>query len=364
MLNQILKQIPRTRCEHLVSKSGADRAAKGLPNWSQLAAKLTWQLGHIQYLRQVGSGRRRRVGDPAPTGSARSTRSLPPCVNTDRARERFDEAFNRSGVWRVDSTRPLRKSRRAKRCLTLRQLLDQDGHLFSLRPMCEVAAREMNAASRAALASSSGVLDGGGYSDYWLFALQTGNGVYISARLKDKVLLEIVDGCAAPRDWDSPTSQIIQPKYEACPGNAVLCAAEYRADWRRCRQNLGAPDQPREPAHLSRRRLVPERWQATPFFKSAKQYRKIQAFFGASPGAVKNQIWTVLTAMLLLRHPQVPFRLGVSRSRLAAQPRISRFTHRRSHTGFKEPIAVSPGPSSSLRHRLWPLPTSGNTTAA
>jgi len=47
-------------------------------------------------------------------------------------------------------------------------------------------------------------------------------------------------------------------------------------------------------------RLYKLRWQVELFFKWIKQHLRIKAFFGVSENAVRIQVWTALSAYLLL----------------------------------------------------------------
>jgi len=48
--------------------------------------------------------------------------------------------------------------------------------------------------------------------------------------------------------------------------------------------------------------LYKTRWRIESFFKMIKQYLRIKTFIGTSRNAVMCQIWTAMTAILLLQH--------------------------------------------------------------
>ena len=48
-----------------------------------------------------------------------------------------------------------------------------------------------------------------------------------------------------------------------------------------------------------------DRWQIELFFKTIRQSLRIKTFIGLSENAVQTQIWTALTAMVLLRYLQL-----------------------------------------------------------
>jgi IS4 transposase len=47
-------------------------------------------------------------------------------------------------------------------------------------------------------------------------------------------------------------------------------------------------------------KLYKSRWQVELFFKWIKQYLRIKSFFGTTPNAVKTQVWTAVSAYVLV----------------------------------------------------------------
>ena len=65
------------------------------------------------------------------------------------------------------------------------------------------------------------------------------------------------------------------------------------------------------------------------FFKALKQLCKIKTFVGTNANTVKTQVWTALTAMLLLRFLQLRSQFGWALSNLLAllRQRSARGSH-------------------------------------
>jgi IS4 transposase len=83
-----------------------------------------------------------------------------------------------------------------------------------------------------------------------------------------------------------------------------------------------------------------QRWQIEIFFKAIKQNLRIKTFVGTSANALKIQIWTALTAILLLKFFQLKARCGWSLSRLVALIRMHLFTYRDLWTWLAAPFVV------------------------
>lgn len=62
--------------------------------------------------------------------------------------------------------------------------------------------------------------------------------------------------------------------------------------------------------------IYKQRWQIEIFFKWVKQHLKIKKFFGRSKNAVLTQVWTALTAMLIIAFYKFKARLGLSLSEI------------------------------------------------
>ena len=81
-----------------------------------------------------------------------------------------------------------------------------------------------------------------------------------------------------------------------------------------------------------------ERWQIELFFKALKQHLKVKTFVGTTENALRIQIWTALTALLLLKWLQYLSHVSWSFSNLATMLRLNLFAYRDLLQWLKEPF--------------------------
>ena len=79
-------------------------------------------------------------------------------------------------------------------------------------------------------------------------------------------------------------------------------------------------------------------WQIELFFKAIKQNLRIKTFVGTSENALYIQIWTALTAMLLIKFLQLKSKFAWSFSNLVAFLRWNFFTYRDLWAWLNEPF--------------------------
>jgi len=84
--------------------------------------------------------------------------------------------------------------------------------------------------------------------------------------------------------------------------------------------------------------IYKDRWEIELFFKTIKQHLKIKTFVGTSENAIRIQIWTALTALLLLRWLHHLSQAAWSFSVLASILRLSLFVYRPLLDWLKHPF--------------------------
>jgi hypothetical protein len=87
-----------------------------------------------------------------------------------------------------------------------------------------------------------------------------------------------------------------------------------------------------------------DRWEIELYFKTIKQHLKIKTFVGTSENAIRIQIWTALTALLLLRWLHHLSQAAWSFSVLAPMLRLSLFVYRPMLDWLKHPFGQPPEP--------------------
>jgi hypothetical protein len=77
-------------------------------------------------------------------------------------------------------------------------------------------------------------------------------------------------------------------------------------------------------------------------FIALKQTLKIKTFVGTSAKAVRTQVWTALTAMLVLKYLQLKSKVSWSLSNLAALPRPQLFFYGDLWVWLDDPFQAPP----------------------
>jgi IS4 transposase len=88
--------------------------------------------------------------------------------------------------------------------------------------------------------------------------------------------------------------------------------------------------------------IYKQRWQIELFFKALKQNLRIKTFVGTSANAVRIQIWTALTAIVLFKLLQFRSRLGWALSNLVALLRLNLFTYKDLWKWIDDPYSHPP----------------------
>lgn len=353
IFSQLLAIFSRAQFETAVRRHDAERGAKGFDCWTQFVAMLFCQLGRAHSLREICGGLASVEGKLQHLGvgnaPARSTLSY---ANAHRPAGLFEDVFYsllgrcqalvgsrkfrfKNKLYSLDATVidlclsvfDWAKFRRAKGAIKLHLLLDHDGYLPTFCLMTEGRVHEINVARNLELPSGAVVVMDRGYVDYlWLDALDA-QGVFFVTRLKENALFSV------EAQLSEPKGNILADDIIHLPGSGKSLNAD------RVVRRVVVWDEVNEReivlltnnfklAASTIAALYKERWQIELFFKALKQNLKIKTFIGTSANAVRIQIWTALTAILLLKYLQLRSRLKWSLSNLVALLRLNLFVHR------------------------------------
>ena len=396
MFSQILKLIPRTDFERIVTETGAQYRSKGLSSWSQFVGMLFCQLGRAHSLREIEGGLKSCEGKLAHLGIQVPARSSLSYANGHRPWQLFEKVFYglfdivaakavgkkkfrfKNKLVSLDSTvidlclslYDWAKFRRTKGAVKLHLVLDHDGYLPCFGIITEGKVADVKAAHQMHFASGTIVVDGPrpapdrGYNDYRLFAQWTDAGVYFVTRMKDNALFEVVEEREWPEASHPPHNrgilkdQIIRLTGTGAKAKCPNLLRRVEA----VREDTGGilvflthhgPRPPRLGLGASTiAAIYKDRWQIELFFKALKQNLKIKTFVGTSANAVKTQIWTALISMLLLRYLQLSSRFGWSLANLVALLRMNLFTHRDLMAWLDQPFATPPDPQDNRQTEL------------
>jgi hypothetical protein len=372
LFNQLLQHFPRSEFAALVKKHGAEHAAKGFTCWTQFVSMLFCQLGRVDSLREICNGLSSCVGRLVHLGIAKAPcRSTLSYANEHRAAALFEDLFwtasarfrqqqalggkkhkfrFKNKLLSLDSTTislcltlfPWAKFRRAKGGVKAHVLLDHDDYLPAYVLLTEAKRSDVKLADSFALNPGSIVALDRGYTDYALFGRWTIAGVFFVTRLKDNAAFTIEAEFETPENRNIRADQIIRltgiHAQTACPGPLR-------------RVVVWDPDNQREIVLLTNlfdfgattiAAIYKERWQIELFFKALKQNLTVKTFVGTSENALRIQIWTALTALLLLKWLHHLSKANWSLSNLASLLRLNLFTYRELSRWLHDPMQTPP----------------------
>ena len=371
IFSQLLQLFPRVEFQDLVTRTHAERHAKGYPCWNQFVSMLFCQLGRAHSLREITGGLRSCEGKLKHLGITAPSHSTLAYANERRPWELYQQVFiklfNRCRTQVKIGKKKFRfknklismdsstidvcldmfdwaKFRRTKGAIKLHLLLDHDGYLPSFAIITEGNISDIRVARQFHFDPGTIVVDDRGYNDYALFGRWTSQEVYFVTRMKDNALYEVVGVKEVPKNRHVLKDELIElrgPKaIDKCP-YPLRRIEVYDPDTKQIlvfltnHLSLGA---------TTIAAVYKERWQIEIFFKALKQNLKIKTFVGTSSNAVKIQIWTALIAMLILRSLQLQSKFTWSLSNLVALLRMSLFTHRDLWAWLNKPYETPPIP--------------------
>ena len=331
LFNQLLQHFPRTEFASLVKKHSAEHAAKGFTCWTQFVALTFCQLAHADSLREICNGLACSEGKLVHLGIASAPhKSTLSYANEHRPAALFEDLFytslsrfreqegmgTRKAKFRfknklvsLDSTTitlcldlfPWAQFRRAKGGVKAHVLLDHDDYLPSYVFISEAKTSDVRVAQSLHLNAGSIVAFDRGYNDYELFGQWTGRDVFFVTRLKENAAFEIVESAAGPLPRHILADELI--RFTGAKA-AQDCPHALR------RVTVWDPLHEREIVLLTNllhfgpttiAAIYQDRWEIELFFKALKQNLKVKSFVGTSRNALLIQLWTALSALLLLK---------------------------------------------------------------
>jgi len=367
MFSQLLKLFPRTEFQALVTRTHAERHARGFTCWGQFVAMLFCQLGRAHSLREICGGLRSSEGKLKHLGITAPNRSTLAYANEHRPWQLYRAVFQELLV-RCQSAVPARrkfrfknklvsldstvidlcatlfdwaKFRRTKGAVKLHCLLDHDGYLPSVVVVTEGKRHDVRVARTLRWDPGTIVVMDRAYVDYAWFGRLTTAGVFFVTRLKANAVYAVVERRRVPERSAILRDEVIQ----------LTGAAATHGPQRLRRVEVDDPEKQRTLVFLTNHldfgattiaAIYKDRWQIELFFKALKQNLKIKTFVGTSANALKVQVWTAMIAMLLLKYLQLRSRFAWSLSNLVALLRMNLFTHRDLWAWLDQPFEGPP----------------------
>ncbi len=374
LFSQLLHEFPRLDFQSLVKRHDAEKGAKGFSCWLQFVAMLFCHLGHADSLREICNGLSCCAGKLNHLGIAKAPKkSTLAYANEHRPAGLFRDQFwylldrfRQQGVLgmrkksfrfenpllSLDSTTislclalfPWASFRRAKGGVKVHVLLDHDDYLPSYILISEARKHDKWVLHQKDLQLNRGsiVVFDRGYNDYDQFGKWTEQGIFFVTRLKENACYQVVEDRPCSARPHVLSDQIIQltglRAEEKCPGplRRVVVWHEQK------QQELVLLTNQLTFAASTIAAIYKDRWEIEIFFKTLKQHLKIKTFVGTSENALQIQIWTALTALLLLRWFQHLSHLSWSFSNLASMLRLNSFTYRDLKEWILQPFGTPP----------------------
>lgn len=372
LFNQLLDHFPKLEFDGLVRKHQADKGAKGFATRTQLVAMLFCQLARADSLREICNGLACSQGKLIHLGVSHApNKSTLSYANEHRPAALFEDLFwttmNRfrdqqalggrkvkfrfkNKLLSLDSTTislcltmfHWAKFRRAKGGVKAHVVLDHDDYMPEYVLLTEARRSDVSVAQNLAFNPETIVVVDRGYTDYALFGRWAQEGVYFVTRLKENAAYAVVAECEIPQNRNIVSDQIIRL-------TGQQAEKDYPVELRRI--VVWDPDQKRELVLLTNQvafgattiaAIYKERWKIELFFKALKQNLKVKTFVGTSENALRIQIWTALTALLLLKWMHHLSKANWSLSNLASMLRMNLFTYRDLRQWIDDPFGTPP----------------------
>ena len=357
LLSQILSLVPRVEFAEIVRRHGAERHSKGFSSWDQFASMIFCQLGQANSLREIAGGLGSILGKRVHLGMKEAPkRSTLSYANGHRPYEVFEDAFYalldrgmamteglrkrplrfKNPFFSMDATVidlclslfPWAEFQRTKGAVKLHMVLNHEGYLPVFADLTDGKTHEIRVARRLDFPKGSVVVFDRGFSDYGYFGSLCDDGVFFVTRAKWGMIYEVVEERPVPGRGGILADRIVRLSSQTgraqCPHDLRLVEVlvpETGEALVFLTNHLGFG-----PTTIAA--IYKERWQIETFFRALKQNLKVRTFVGTSKNALLTQIWTALTAVLMLKILALRSRLGWSLSTLAALLRWNLFNHR------------------------------------
>lgn len=369
LFSQVLSLVDRNLFERAVRQYGTERSAKGFSSWEQFVSLLFAQLAGANSLREISDGLASCMGKLQHLGGMRAApaKSTLSYANANRPWEFFKSVFHlvlgeaqalakekgrkfrfKNPLYSLDAstidlclkTFDWAHYKRAKGAIKLHLLLDHQGYLPCWAYISNGKTGDIAGARMLSLPAGAIVVMDRGYNDFRLFSDWCERGTYFVTRMKEKTVYEVVESRAVPKGGYVLSDETIRltgvGAENKCPQllrRVVVWDAVKEREIVLLTNNF----------KLSSRTigdLYKARWQIELFFKALKQNLKVKTFLGTSENAVQSQLWTALTAMLILKYLQLKSRLSWSLSSLASLFRMNLLTYRDLWLWIDEPFGA------------------------
>lgn len=378
LFSQLLNEVDRNMFQRIVAKTGSEKRTKGFASWDQFVSMMFCQLAQAKSLREIESGLRSCEGKLRHLGLAKAPgKSTLSYANAHRPWELYEQVFHallerarpyapgkkfrfKSKLYSMDasvidlcaSVFDWATYRKTKGAVKLHLLLDHDGYLPVFAHVTEGNVADVRFAQEISLPKGSIVAMDRGYNDYKLFERWSADGVSFVTRPKKNADIYVVEKLAVKEGGEVLRDEMVE-------FNVFQAGRQIKGGYRRV--TVWVEEKNREMSFLTNNfklaagtvaAIYKERWQIELFFKALKQNLRIKTFVGTSANAVKIQIWTALSSMLLIKVLQFRSKLAWALSNMVALLRWNLFTHRDLWKWIDEPFETYANAPPDLQEQL------------
>lgn len=379
IFSQMIKLVPRGLFDAAVDKYEGNKHVKGMDCWTQFIAMMFCQLGGSGSLREISGGLAASEGKLKHLGVEKAPkRSTLSYANAHRPWEVYREVFlgmvklceaeakNQKRRFRfenplmsLDATViPLSASMfewakyvRTKGAVKLHMVLNHEGLYPQYAVLSEGRTADITVGRQMKFQAGAMVVFDRGYEDHQWWRELTRAGVNFVSRLKEGTRYRVVEEreVAGKEGENIEAGQVQIRKDEVIELGSEkeegvgekgekgmrLRRIEVWVEEKQTTLVFVTNHLKLEAALVAA--IYKERWQIELFFKALKQKMKVKTFIGTSENAVQIQIWTALTAMLLIKFLLLKSSWKWSLSNLAALLRQQLFVYRDLWKWLNEP---------------------------
>jgi len=371
LFSQLLRVIPRSEFQALVTKHRAERHSKGFSSWTQLVAMLFSQFAKAESLRDICNGLSCCEGKLVHLGvGVAPNKSTLSYANEHRPAELYEDLFwsltnrfrsehrlGRPRTFRfknkllsLDATTiplclalfPWARFRRAKGGVKAHVLLDHGDYMPAFVSLTEAKQHDIRQAYAIPLNPGSIIALDMAYIDYELFGHWNANGIFFVTRMKENAVYEILQERSLPKNKNILRDQIIQLTGPVVQGKYPGPLRRVEVWDEENERVLVLLTNHLEFGSTTISFIYKDRWKIEIFFKTLKQNLKIKTFVGTSENALRIQIWTALITLLILKWLHHLSKATWSLSNLAVMLRMNLFTYRRLSDWLDNPYGTPP----------------------
>ena len=351
-MSQLLQVFPRNEFQAEVTKTKAERHARGFQSWDHFVSMLYCQLADAQSLREIEGGLASCEGRLQQWGIKAPSHSTLSYANKNRPWQLFQNVFYRTSqrcrselamrttfrfqnrLLSIDSSVvtlclemfPWATWSRQKGAIKLHMTLDHAGYLPEALIITTGKYSEMTVARRRRYDRGTILVMDRGFVGFGWFRQLTQQGVWFVTRIKSHTRYNVVASMKIAPNKGIVSDEQIELKsrkaHQRYP--ETLRLVTIRSDQRELQfltNNMTL-------AASTIADIYKDRWQIETFFKLIKQNLRIKTFIGTSANAVWTQIWTALIAMLLIKFLQLKARRGWGFSNLVYFLRMNLLVYR------------------------------------